>query len=153
MRTAFHAAVKMSLWFAPAALPTPPFEPPPDTLARHLGIVFTQRGEDFVQARMPVDTRTRQPAGLLHGGASVALAETAMSAGAAWTLDSARFLVVGLEINANQLKGVRQGFVVATARPLHRGRSTQVWACDIRDDGGALVCAARMTVSVLERRP
>lgn len=143
----------MSLWFDPAALPAPPFEPPPDTLARHLGIVFTQRGADFVQARMPVDTRTRQPAGLLHGGASVALAETAMSAAASWTVDPDRFQVVGLEINANHLKGVREGFVVATARPLHRGRSTQVWACDIRDDGGALVCTARMTVSVLERRP
>lgn len=143
----------MSIWFAPDTLPAPPCAPPEGTLAHHLGMAFVQRGDDFLVVRMPVDARTRQPAGLLHGGASVALAETAMSAGAAWTVDRARFQVVGLEINANHLRGVREGWVSATARPLHRGRSTQVWACDIRDEAGALVCTSRMTVSVLERRP
>lgn len=143
----------MTIWFDPDSLPAPPIEPPAGTLARHLGMEFVHRGADFLVARMPVDARTRQPAGLLHGGASVALAETAMSAGASWTVDRARFQVVGLEINANHLRGVREGWVSATARPLHRGRSTQVWACDIHDEGGSLVCTARMTVSVLERRP
>lgn len=143
----------MSIWFDLAGLPSTPFDPPMATLARHLGVVFTRLGDDFVQADMPVDERTRQPAGLLHGGASVALAETAMSSGASWTVDPGRFRVVGLEINANHLRGVRDGWVTATARPLHRGRSTQVWACDIRDQIGAAVCTARMTVSVLERQP
>ncbi|MFM7531382.1 MAG: PaaI family thioesterase [Rubrivivax sp.] len=143
----------MSIWFEPEGLPALPFQPPEGTLARHLGMAFVQRDHDALHVRMPVDARTRQPAGLLHGGASVALAETAMSAGAAWTVDRAHFLVVGLEINANHLKGVREGFVMATARPLYRGRSIQVWACDLRDESGALVCTARMTVSVLERQP
>jgi uncharacterized protein (TIGR00369 family) len=143
----------MSLWHDADALPALPCEAPPGTLARHLGIVFTQRDEHGAVATMPVDERTRQPAGLLHGGASVALAETVMSAAAFWSVDRSRFQVVGLEINANHLKAVREGRVTATARPVHRGRSTQVWACEIRDEQGALVCTSRMTVSVLERRP
>lgn len=143
----------MSLWFAPDQLPSVPHQPPPGTLAHHLGMVLTAFTDDALHGSMPVDGRTRQVAGLLHGGASVALAETLMSAAAARTVDPSRHQVVGLEINANHLRGVREGHVHGVARALHRGRSTQVWSCELRDDAGALVCTARMTLSVLERQP
>jgi 1,4-dihydroxy-2-naphthoyl-CoA hydrolase len=121
------------------------------TLMRPLGIAFTEIGEDFVRGTMPVDERTRQPFGLLHGGASVALAETLGSMGAHMCVDAARFLCVGQEINANHLKSVKSGLVTGTARPLHIGARSQVWAIDIVSESGALVCGSRLTVAVIPR--
>jgi 1,4-dihydroxy-2-naphthoyl-CoA hydrolase len=122
------------------------------TLMGPLGIEFTEIGEDFVRGTMPVDARTHQPYGLLHGGASVALAETLGSMGANMCVDSSRYLCVGQEINANHLKSVRSGRVTGTARPLHVGTRSQVWSIDIVNDSGALVCVSRLTVAVIPRR-
>jgi 1,4-dihydroxy-2-naphthoyl-CoA hydrolase len=121
------------------------------TLMGPLGIEFTEIGEDFVRGTMPVDARTRQPYGLLHGGASVALAETLGSMGANMCVDSSRYLCVGQEINANHLKSVRSGRVTGTARPLHVGTRSQVWSIEIVNDSGALVCVSRLTVAVIPR--
>jgi 1,4-dihydroxy-2-naphthoyl-CoA hydrolase len=123
------------------------------TLMRPLGIVFTEIGEDFVRGTMPVDDRTRQPYGLLHGGASVALAETLGSLGANMCVDATRYLCVGQEINANHLKSVKSGSVTGTARPLHVGARSQVWSIDIVNESGALVCVSRLTVAVIQRPP
>ena len=120
------------------------------TLVGHLGIAFTAVGDDYITATMPVDERTIQPAGLLHGGASVALAETLGSMGAQFCVDAERFSVVGLEINANHVRGVRAGGTVeGTARPLHVGSRTQLWEIRIADSRGKLVCISRLTVAVL----
>lgn len=116
-----------------------------------LGITFTELGEGYLRATMPVDARTHQPYGLLHGGASVALAETlGSSAGMLAAGDNA---VVGLEINANHLRAVRSGTVTGTARPLHVGRSTQVWEIRIEDEAQRPVCISRITLAVLPRPP
>lgn len=120
------------------------------TLATHLGIELTALGPDFLTGRMPVDDRTRQPYGLLHGGASCALAESVGSYAASLVIDRSVSRIVGVEINANHVKGVTSGAVLGTARPLHLGRSTQVW--DIRvetEDTRALVCISRLTVAVI----
>jgi 1,4-dihydroxy-2-naphthoyl-CoA hydrolase len=121
------------------------------TLVKPLGIVFTEMGENFILGTMPVDARTRQPYGLLHGGASVALAETLGSTGASMCVDHARYMCVGQEINANHLKSVRSGIVTGTARPLHVGSRSQVWSIDIVNESGVLVCVSRHTVAVLQR--
>jgi len=121
------------------------------TLARHLDIEFTEIGDGFVRATMPVDARTRQPFGLLHGGASVALAETVGSIGAMMCIDPALHVCVGQEINANHVRSARQGRVTATARPVHLGRRTHVWSIEIVDESGALVCISRLTMAVLDR--
>ena len=121
------------------------------TLMEALGIEFTEVGDGFLRATMPVDARTHQPYGLLHGGASVALAETlGSSAGALMAGTNA---VVGLEINANHLRAVRSGTVTGTARPLHVGRSTQVWEIRIEDEAGKPVCISRITLAVLPQPP
>lgn len=120
-----------------------------DTAVSHLGIAFTEVGPDHMTARMPVDARTRQPYGLLHGGALVLLAETLGSCAAHSSVPEDR-TAVGLEINANHLRAVRTGHATGTCRPLHLGRSTQVWQVEIRNDDGALCCVARMTASILE---
>jgi 1,4-dihydroxy-2-naphthoyl-CoA hydrolase len=122
-----------------------------DTMIATLGIVFTQIGDDFVRATMPVDARTHQPYGLLHGGASVALAETLGSMGAMLCCDVGRELPVGLDINANHVRGVTNGVVTGTARPLHIGRTTQLWEIRIEDESARLVCIARLTVAVVPR--
>jgi len=122
------------------------------TMTEHLGIEYTGMGPDSLEARMPVDARTRQPFGLLHGGASLVLAETLGSYGAALTVDPARMQVVGQEINANHIRAVRDGSVTGTARPVHLGGRSQVWSIDIRDERGRLVCVSRMTLAVLDRR-
>jgi uncharacterized protein (TIGR00369 family) len=120
------------------------------TAMRPLGIEFTEIGPDYVRATMPVDARTRQPYGLLHGGASVLLAETLGStAGGLCTGPDQG--VVGIEINANHLAGVREGIVTGTARPLHIGRSTQVWEIRIEDGRGRLACVSRLTLAVVDR--
>lgn len=120
-------------------------------LVEHLGIEFVAIGDDWLEARMPVVQHNKQPAGLLHGGASLALAETLASVGCYHTLDHATQSCVGVEINANHLRGARDGFVHAHATPLHRGRSTQVWEIRIRDDAGRPTCISRCTMAVLSR--
>ena len=118
----------------------------------HLGIQFIELGEDFIRATMPVDERTRQPFGLLHGGASVLLAESLGSV-AAQLVAPPGARCVGLAINANHLAGVREGLVEAIARPVHLGRSTQVWEIKISDEAGRLACISRLTMSVLPPPP
>ena len=119
------------------------------TLVEHLGIVVTGAGDDWLRATMPVDTRTKQPYGLLHGGASVALAETLGSMAGGCCVDPAHEGVVGLEINANHLRAVREGIVTGTARAIHVGRSTQVWEIRIENEAGKPVCVSRITLAVV----
>ena len=121
-----------------------------NTAMEPLGIVFTEIGPDYIRATMPVDARTHQPYGLLHGGASVLLAETLGSSAGGLCAPEGHG-VVGIEINANHLRGVRSGFVTGTARPLHVGRSTQVWEIRIEDAAGKLVCVSRLTLAVVPR--
>jgi len=123
------------------------------TLVRHLGIVFSEIGDDFIRATMPVDERTRQPYGLLHGGASVALAETLGSTGAVMCVDTAGFLCVGQEINANHLRSARDGQVTGTARPIHLGGRSQVWGIEIVNDSQDLVCVSRLTIAIVKLGP
>lgn len=120
-----------------------------DTLVRHLGIEFTEMSADFLRATMPVDARTIQPYGLLHGGASVVLAETIGSVGASLCVDQSMYLCVGQEINANHVRSVRRGLVIGTARPVHLGGRTQVWTIDVANEDGELVCISRLTVAVV----
>jgi uncharacterized protein (TIGR00369 family) len=123
----------------------------PGTMAAHLGIVFTEVGDDCLVGTMPVDARTQQPFGLLHGGASAVLSETLGSSGANFCLDFDREYAVGLEVNANHLRPARQGKVTGTARPVHIGRRTQVWETRVEDDDGRLVCVSRLTLAVVPR--
>ncbi|MBN8575579.1 MAG: hotdog fold thioesterase [Cyclobacteriaceae bacterium] len=123
-----------------------------NTMVAHLGIVFTQLGEDFLEATMPVDSRTHQPLGLLHGGASVSLAETLGSVAATCCVDSKLQYCVGLEINANHIKSTREGFVTGTARPVHIGKRTQVWEIKIVNTNHELICISRITMAVLDKR-
>jgi 1,4-dihydroxy-2-naphthoyl-CoA hydrolase len=121
------------------------------TLIENLGILFTEIGADFVRGTMPVDTRTVQPYGLLHGGASVALAETLGSMGASMCVDSADYQVVGQEINANHVRAARGGLVTGTARAVHLGGRTHVWTIDIVNEAQKLVCISRITMAVIKR--
>jgi 1,4-dihydroxy-2-naphthoyl-CoA hydrolase len=118
-------------------------------IGKYLGIEFTAIGEDFLVARMPVDKRNHQPMGLLHGGVSVVLAETLGSVGAWLTIDRSKYYCVGLEINANHIRGVRQGYVYGKATQLHAGRTTQVWEIKITDEADKLVCVSRITMAVV----
>ena len=118
-------------------------------MVAHLGIEFIAIGDDWLSARMPVDERTKQPAGLLHGGASVALAETLGSFAAYLTVDEARYSCVGLEINANHVRSMTGGWVHGTTRPLHLGGRTQIWETRIVDEQERLVCVSRLTIAVL----
>lgn len=120
-----------------------------NTLMEALDIRVTAIGEDWLQGTMPVDHRTHQPYGLLHGGASVALAETLGSSAAMLTLNPEKERAVGLDINANHVRGVTSGTVTGTARPLHLGRSTQVWEIRIEDEAGKLVCISRLTMAIV----
>jgi 1,4-dihydroxy-2-naphthoyl-CoA hydrolase len=124
----------------------------PNTLSETLGIEFTDIGADFVKAKMPVDHRTVQPFGILHGGASVALAETLGSVAAQMTVGFDR-LCFGVEINANHLKSVDQGFVYGTAKPIRIGKNMQVWNIEIVDDNDNLICVSRLTVLVKAKKP
>ena len=121
------------------------------TMIEHLGIEFSEIGDDFLRATMPVDGRTRQPYGLLHGGASVALAETLGSMGAAMCIDIKEFLCVGQEINANHVRAARSGRVTGTARPVHLGGRTHVWTIDIVNEAAKLVCTSRLTMAIIRR--
>ena len=120
------------------------------TMGEHIGIVFTEIGDDYLKATMPVDHRTRQPYGLLHGGASVALAETLGSVASSLVLDTSVFICVGLEINANHIRSARQGLVTGVASPIHLGSSTHVWDIKIYDDRERLLCISRLTVAILK---
>ena len=120
-------------------------------LDHHIGIELEALGPDFLSASMPVDERTRQPYGMLHGGASVALAETLGSFGCYLTLDPKTHYNVGLEINANHVRSVREGVVTGTARPVHMGRTTHIWEIRIVDQRDKLVCISRLTLAILER--
>ena len=123
-----------------------------DTLVTHLGIEFESITDDQLSARMPVDARTRQPYGILHGGASVVLAETLGSAASALCVNPDHHEVSGIEVNANHIRAVSGGWVHGSCRPLHLGRSTHVWDIRLHDEAGNLVCVARLTVAVLKRR-
>ncbi len=116
----------------------------------HLGICITEVGEDFLRGTMPVDQRTKQPYGLLHGGSSAMLAETLASVGANMCVEKEGQQAVGLELNCNHVRGVTQGVVTGTARPVHVGRKTQVWDIRIEDDRGKLCCVSRLTLAVIE---
>ena len=119
------------------------------TMSEHLGIEWIELGEDYVSGRMPVDHRTIQPYGLLHGGASCVLAETLGSVGSALVVDPLKHKCVGIEINANHIRSARNGFVYGTARPVHIGRQTHVWEIRIVDEREKLVCISRLTVAVV----
>jgi 1,4-dihydroxy-2-naphthoyl-CoA hydrolase len=121
------------------------------SMVEHIGIKFTEIGDDFIRGTMPVDRRTHQPFGLLHGGASVALAETLGSTGATLCVDTNEYLCVGQEINANHVRAARAGQVTGTARPKHLGGRTHVWIIDIVNEGGELVCTSRLTIAVIRR--
>jgi 1,4-dihydroxy-2-naphthoyl-CoA hydrolase len=124
-----------------------------DTMGAHLGIEVTDIGSDYLEARMPVDGRTMQPDRILHGGASVALAETLGSVGGTMCIDRERFQIVGQEINANHLRPAMTGYVTGRASPIHLGRRSQVWNIEIRDDRNRLICVSRLTIAVIERHP
>lgn len=142
----------MSIWFN-KTLTIEDIQPlSNNTMGAHLGMLFTELGTDYLKATMPVDHRTQQPYGLLHGGASVALAETLGSVGAALVTDHTKFICVGQEINANHLRSVRSGFVTGMAKPVHIGASSQVWEIRIYDEREKLVCISRLTIAVLKRK-
>ena len=119
------------------------------TMSEHLGIEWTELGDDFFSGRMPVDHRTIQPYGLLHGGASCVLAETLGSVASALVIDPLQFKCVGIEINANHIRSARNGYVTGTARPIHIGRQTHVWEIRIADEREKLVCISRLTVAIV----
>jgi len=120
------------------------------TMVQHIGIIFTAVGDDFLEARMPVDGRTIQPFGLLHGGASATLAETLGSVGSYHCIEKDK-MCVGLEINANHIRAVRKGWVTGRAVPLHLGRTTHVWEIKIEDDQGNITCISRLTMMIIQR--
>lgn len=123
-----------------------------NTMVERLGIEFIDIGEDYIKAKMPVDHRTKQPLGIMHGGASCTLAETVGSIAANYVIDSAKQYCVGLEINTNHIRAVRSGYVIGTAKPFHIGRSTQVWGIEITDEKGRLISVNRLTMAVLDKQ-
>ena len=123
-----------------------------NTLAEHLGIRVTEIGPDYLRATMPVNPHTHQPMGILHGGASVALAESVGSVAANLCVDIEKYVCVGQEINANHLRPVSSGLVIGTARPFHIGGRSHVWGIEIRDQQDKLVCVSRLTMAVVERK-
>jgi 1,4-dihydroxy-2-naphthoyl-CoA hydrolase len=123
-----------------------------NTMVTHLGIEFTRVGEDFIEAKMPVDPRTHQPLGLLHGGASVALAETLGSVAASCCIDQSKQYCVGLEINANHIKSIKSGFVFGVTKPIHIGKKTHVWEIKITNEQQELICISRITMAVIDKK-
>lgn len=123
-----------------------------DTMGEYIGVEFTELGENFLKAKMPVDHRTRQPYGLLHGGASCVLAETLGSIASALVIDQSKFICVGLEINANHIRSARSGYVTGITTPIHIGNSTHVWDIRIHDGQEKLICISRLTVAILPKR-
>lgn len=123
-----------------------------NTMVEHLGIEFIELGENYITAKMPIDHRTTQPMGLLHGGASIVLAETLGSVASSILVDHNKYLCVGLEINANHIKSARKGFVTGKATPIHIGKKTHVWDIRITNENDDLVCVSRLTVAVIEKK-
>jgi 1,4-dihydroxy-2-naphthoyl-CoA hydrolase len=123
-----------------------------NTMGQYIGIKWVEVGENYLKAKMPVDHRTIQPYGILHGGASCTLAETIGSVASAMVIDHSKFICVGLEINANHIRSSKEGFVIGTAMPLHLGSSTHVWDIKIHDEKERLVCVSRLTVAILPRK-
>ena len=119
------------------------------TACEHMGITFTEVGDDWISAKMPTTERTRQPYGTIHGGVNLVLAETLASVGAAHCVDREKFRVFGQEINGNHLRPNYEGWVTGTARAIHLGRQTQVWGIEIRNEAGKLTCVSRMTMAVV----
>ena len=142
----------MSIWFDKGLTIENFHQPNQGTLSEHLGIEWTELGDNFLKAKMPVDHRTRQPYGLLHGGASCVLAETIGSFASAMVIDPARFQCVGLEINANHVHSATDGYVTGVATPLHLGKATHVWDIKIYNDNGKMVCVSRLTLAIIEKR-
>ena len=142
----------MSIWFDKGS----PLEKFKDfikgTMDEHIGIEWMEAGDDFLKARMPVDHRTKQVYGILHGGASCVLAEAIGSVASAMVIDFTKFICVGLEINANHIRSVREGYVTGIATPLHLGKSTHVWDIKIYDEREKLACVSRLTVAILTRK-
>ncbi len=122
------------------------------TMSEYLGIEWLELGEEYIKAKMPVDHRTIQPYGLLHGGASCVLAETLGSVGSAMVIDHDKFFCVGLEINANHIRSAKKGYVTGTVRPIHIGKQTHIWDIQITDESDKLICVSRLTVAVLSRK-
>ena len=141
----------MAIWFGNPTLESA-HQRGKGTMIEHVGIVITAIGEDYLEGTMPVDHRTVQPHGILHGGASVTLAETLGSLAANMVVDQQKKYCVGLEINANHIRSTRKGIVKGKAFPLHIGNSTQVWSIEIKDEEERLVCISRITMAVLEIR-
>jgi 1,4-dihydroxy-2-naphthoyl-CoA hydrolase len=141
----------MSIWFN-KSLTLPDLDPlGPKTMGQFLGMEWVELGDDYLIMRMPVDERTKQPYGLLHGGASCALSETVGSLASHFTIDPRKFICVGLEINANHVRSARSGYVIAKCTPLHIGSSTHVWDIKIHDELQKLVCVSRLTVAILKK--
>lgn len=143
----------MAIWFKPEFSLEKLTAMSAGTMGEYLGIEWVEIGENFVKAKMPVDYRTKQPYGLLHGGASCALAETIGSVASALVIDPSRNYCVGLEINANHIRSARSGYVTGIAAPLHIGATTHVWDIKIYDEREKLVCVSRLTVAILKRQP
>lgn len=122
-----------------------------NTMGEYLGIEFIDIGDDFLKARMPIDQRTKQPVGIMHGGASCALAETVGSTAANCCVDITQFYCVGLDINTNHIRSIREGYVVGTAKPFHLGKTTQVWGIEIVNEKQQLISVNRLTMAVLQR--
>jgi 1,4-dihydroxy-2-naphthoyl-CoA hydrolase len=139
----------MPIWFASPSIDDANRRMQP-VLGGHLGIRFTEFGEDFLRGTMPVEPRTHQPMGILHGGASVVLAETLGSVAANYAVDPSKFYCVGQEINANHIRPVRSGLVTGTARAIHLGARSQVWGIELRDEQDRLTCISRLTIAVVE---
>jgi 1,4-dihydroxy-2-naphthoyl-CoA hydrolase len=141
----------MSIWFKPISIEEIQAREHKDNMVSLLGIEFTRMGEDEMEARMPVDNRTKQPFGILHGGASLVLAETIGSFASHWVIDNSKYIAVGMEINANHLRPVTHGYVTAICKPVHLGKLSHVWDIRISDDKGKAVCISRLTVAIVPR--
>lgn len=122
-----------------------------NTMSDYLGIEFIDVGDDFLTGRMPVNQRTKQPANIMHGGASCVLAETIGSTAAQFCVDMTKYYCVGLDINTNHVRAMREGYVIGIAKPFHLGKSTQVWGIEIKSDEGKLVSITRLTMAVLNK--
>ena len=141
----------MSIWFTKEINISQLNEIGKNNMAHHIGIEFLEAGEDYLIGRMPVDARTIQPYGLLHGGASVVLAETLGSIASHCAVNGELFQAVGIEVNANHIRSARSGYVTGKCTPLHLGGGTHVWEIKITDEGGKLVCVSRLTVAILKK--
>jgi len=142
----------MSIWFNSSLTLSDIQNMDKETMNDYIGIEFTELGDNYLKAKMPVDHRTRQAYGILHGGASVTLAETIGSIASVLVIDQSRYYGVGVEINANHVRSIKQGYVIGKAEPLHLGNSTHIWDIKITDEKERLICVCRLTVFILSLR-